>query len=127
MAQKSWRYKGKLNVRFLSETKSCYKSGQMRAYFWFKRKHSGLTRYSRIRISFRSYCCCLGSSKFLFIFCSEIPFGKISHHLETSQMIFMSNQLTGFYVIRVFDGRYFRIDYEFFRKTKSPNRNLFLK
>ena len=72
-----------------------------------------------------SYHCCLGPSKFLFIFCLELPFSKISYHIETSHMICTSNQLTGFYVIWVFNEMYFRIDYECLRKTKSPNKNLF--
>ena len=34
--------------------------------------------------------------------CSKTPFSKNSHHIENSRLICNSNQLTGFYMIRVF-------------------------
>ena len=37
----------------------------------------------------------------------EIPFSKNSHHIETSQLMCNTYQLTGFYMIRVFTDRYF--------------------
>ena len=32
--------------------------------------------------------------------CSEIPLGKNSYHIKTSQLICFANQLTGFFMIR---------------------------
>ena len=46
------------------------------------------------------------------IVCSKIPFSKNLHHIETSQLICSSNQLTGFYMIRVFTERCFTADYK---------------
>ena len=39
------------------------------------------------------------------------PFSKNCHHIETSQSICISNQFTGFYMIRVFIKRCFTADY----------------
>ena len=39
--------------------------------------------------------------------CSEIPFSKNSYHIKTSRLICSANQLTGFYMIRVFTETYF--------------------
>ena len=36
------------------------------------------------------------------IVCSKTPFTKNLHHIETSQLIWNSNQLTSFYMMRVF-------------------------
>ena len=44
----------------------------------------------------------------IIIVCSEIPLSKYSYHIETSQLICFENQLTGFYMIRVFAKRCFR-------------------
>ena len=45
------------------------------------------------------------------IFSSEIRFSqKHSHHIETSQLIRLANQLTGFYMIRVITERHFLTD-----------------
>ena len=46
--------------------------------------------------------------------CSEIPFIESSHCIETSQLSFVANQLTGFCGVRVFTERYFRINYIYF-------------
>ena len=43
-------------------------------------------------------------------------FSKILYHIETSQLIYYANQLTGFYMARVFTESYFQIDYTKFRK-----------
>ena len=43
--------------------------------------------------------------------CSKIPFSKNSYQIETCQLNCLSNQLTGFYMIRVFIERHFQIDY----------------
>ena len=45
------------------------------------------------------------------IACSETPFRKKVYHIETSQSICNANQLTGFYMIRVFSERCFWPDY----------------
>ena len=45
--------------------------------------------------------------------CSETPFSKNSYYIETSQLIWVANQLTGFYMMRVFTARCFRTDYSF--------------
>ena len=39
--------------------------------------------------------------------CSEIPFSKNSYHIETSQLVCKTTQLTGFYMIQVFTERCF--------------------
>ena len=46
----------------------------------------------------------------VFIVCSEIPFSKNVCHMETGQLIWSADQLTGygFHIIRVFSERYFR-------------------
>ena len=41
---------------------------------------------------------------------SEIHFSEESHRIETSQLIYEANRLTGFCVVRVFTERYFRTD-----------------
>ena len=41
---------------------------------------------------------------------SEIPFSKNSHHIETSQLIGFSNQLTDSYMIEALTERYFQTD-----------------
>ena len=43
--------------------------------------------------------------------CSKIPFSKNSYQIETCQLNCLANQLTGFYMRRVFIERYFQIDY----------------
>ena len=40
--------------------------------------------------------------------CSEIPFSKNLYHIETSELIYNTNQLTRFYTIRIFTERFFR-------------------
>ena len=40
----------------------------------------------------------------------EIPFSQNSYHIETIQLIYFANQLTGFYMIQGFTERYFRIE-----------------
>ena len=40
--------------------------------------------------------------------CSEKPFGRDLCRAETAQLIRNANQLTGFYIVRVFIRRYFR-------------------
>ena len=37
----------------------------------------------------------------------EIPFSQNSYHIETIQLIYFANQLTGFYMIQGFTERYF--------------------
>ena len=44
--------------------------------------------------------------------CSEILFSKNSYHIETSQMISKTLQLTGFYMIRVFSGQCFQTNFK---------------
>ena len=39
---------------------------------------------------------------------TEIPFSKNLYHIETTQLICNTNQLTGFSMIRIFTGRFFR-------------------
>ena len=39
---------------------------------------------------------------------SEIPFNKNSHYIETSQFIYIANQLTGFCKAQVSTEKYFR-------------------
>ena len=46
--------------------------------------------------------------------CSEIPFGDGSYCIETSQLSWVANRLTGFCGVWVFAERYFRINYTFF-------------
>ena len=41
-------------------------------------------------------------------FWTEIPFSKNLYHIETTQLICNTNQLTGFSMIRIFTGRFFR-------------------
>ena len=42
--------------------------------------------------------------------CSKKPFSKYSYYIETSQLNFIANQLTGFYIIQIFTKRYFWTD-----------------
>ena len=51
----------------------------------------------------------------VFIVCSETPFSKNECHIETYQVIWSINQLTGlgFRIIRVFTERYFQTDIKF--------------
>ena len=50
----------------------------------------------------------------LFFFGLEILFSKNSHHIVvTSRLICFANQLTGFYMIRVFTDSRFRADYKY--------------
>ena len=44
------------------------------------------------------------------IVCSELPFSKHSHHIETSQLIGFANQLTDSYMIEGLTERYFPTD-----------------
>ena len=43
--------------------------------------------------------------------CLETPFSKIMFHIETSQVIWIANQMTGFYMIQVLTGRYFQTNF----------------
>ena len=55
--------------------------------------------------------------------CLEMPFRWGLCHVETSQLICFSKWLTGYYVVRVLTGRYFRTDYnttERFQAGKLP-------
>ena len=52
----------------------------------------------------------------------KISFSKNSYHIETSQLICLANQSTGFYMIRVFTERYFQIDDSTFY-LENPTRN----
>ena len=52
------------------------------------------------------------NEKNIIIVCSKIPFNKSYYHIETSQLIWKALQLTGFYIIRVFSERCFRIDFK---------------
>ena len=45
------------------------------------------------------------------MFCSKTCFSKTSYHIETNEMIFKANELTGFYMKRVCAEKYFRITY----------------
>ena len=47
-----------------------------------------------------------------FIVYSEIYFIKNSYHIETCQLIWSANHLTGFYVMRNFTERYLQTEYE---------------
>ena len=44
--------------------------------------------------------------------CLEIPFSKKSYHIEISQLIWETLQLTGFYMMRVFSESWFRMDFK---------------
>ena len=50
--------------------------------------------------------------KNIIIVFSEIPFSKNSYRTEASQLIWKALQLIGFYMIRVFSKRCFRIDFK---------------
>ena len=43
--------------------------------------------------------------------CSETPFSKNSFHIETSELICITNQMTAFYVIQVLTERYFQANF----------------
>ena len=51
-----------------------------------------------------------------FIVCSEVPFSKTLHYMQTSQLICFANQLTGLYILRIFTKRYLPIDYSFYSR-----------
>ena len=48
------------------------------------------------------------------IVCSEKTFSKNQSHIEASQLIYKPNQLTGFYMIPVFNEIYFQTDFHCF-------------
>ena len=48
------------------------------------------------------------------IVCSEKTFSKNQSHIEASQLIYKPNQLTGFYMIPVFNKIYFQTDFHCF-------------
>ena len=43
--------------------------------------------------------------------CSQVPFSKNPHYTKTSQMICLTNQLAGFYTVRVHTEKYFQTDF----------------
>ena len=51
------------------------------------------------------------SEKITAITCSGILFTKKLYHIETSQFICIANELSDFYILRVFTERYFGTDY----------------
>ena len=53
---------------------------------------------------------------FILILCSEIPFSKNSYHIETSQPITKTNELTRFYMIQVFTKKYSQTDHSILLK-----------
>ena len=62
------------------------------------------------------------------IVCMETPFSKNSYLVETSQMIFNANQLTGFYMIRGFTEKCLQKDYShffpnYYTQSKRNTRN----
>ena len=53
---------------------------------------------------------------FILILCSKIPFSKNSYHIETSQPITKTNELTRFYMIQVFTKKYSQTDHSILLK-----------
>ena len=53
---------------------------------------------------------------FILILCSKIPFSKNSYHIETSQPITKTNELTRFYMIQVFAKKYSQTDHSILLK-----------
>ena len=47
---------------------------------------------------------------YLIVVYSEIPFNKNSYHIQTIQLIYLANKLTGFYMIQGFTESYFQIE-----------------
>ena len=58
-----------------------------------------------------------GDDQIFFGFCLEIAFKKISYLIETSRLICFAKQLTGFYMMRIFNDSRFRAG----RKYKQIN------
>ena len=54
------------------------------------------------------------SEKITAITCSGILFTKNLYHVETSEFIYFANQLSDFYILRIFTERYFGTDYSYF-------------
>ena len=64
------------------------------------------------------------SEKITAFICSGILFTKNLYHIETSQFVFIANQLSGFYILRDFTERYFGKGYSY-SVTMSFIYNLF--
>ena len=68
--------------------------------------------------------------------CSETSFSKNSFHTETSQLICIANQMTGFYMIQVLTKRYFQTNFSLVKHvidlmqimlSKSFSQSLFFR